>query len=193
MSKMIKNTSVKLIILFCFLSCISDFKYYQKSQNNILLHYYIHDTINRTDSIFLDKVELGDSIKYLYRTLKDTFHFSFEKNLKNDSYISIYGAKCPLVSTKNITIDKNTYKINKYYYDIENSQDEETSFFINDTYGLLIDYNDGWLDLIFTIEYDSISKILIDRILIDTTGFYKRFVPPPPSLDYYLNINIEEY
>ena len=91
----------------------------------------------------------------------------------------IYGINGPLIRTKKIIINENEYSIKKYYYDVENSVDEESSFYYNKNYGLLVGFNDGCADLIFSMKYDQISEKLIDSIINDRTGFYTTEIEIP--------------
>lgn len=180
---------IGLIIFHALIGCKQN--QLEKVDKLVLLTSYRHDSVWKADSLFLNKSISNDTLEFIYKQGTDTLGYSFFKSTNNDSAIYIYGLNCPLVATKTFKIDNNDFKILKYYYDVENSADEESSFFYHGNYGLLVCYNDGWLDLIFSIEYDNTSKILIDSILCDRTGFYLRNVPPPPPPSDSLMIDME--
>jgi hypothetical protein len=55
-----------------------------------------------------------------------------------------------------------------------------------------VGFNDGWNDLIFSMQFDSISAKLVESILSDRTGFYLIDIPPPPNPSDFLLIDIKE-
>lgn len=166
-----------LILILTLVSC-SNLRT-EPSEKLVLLNHYHNDKIFRTDTISLAKLTNNNTIKYLYKFQNDTLGFSFEKYALNDSSINLFNLRYPLISTKNIMVNGENFKIEKYFYDEKDAVDEESSYFYNDSYGFLVIFNDGWSDLSFTLEYDSISKILIENILQDRTGFYMENIPPP--------------
>ncbi|MFZ7132865.1 MAG: hypothetical protein ACOWWR_10945 [Eubacteriales bacterium] len=183
-----RNIAIGLIVFFAFIGCASrqtDF-----TDRLVLINYYGYNEIRRTDSLLLDRTIISDTLRFTYRVKKDTLAYSFKKSVDNDSSIYLYGQNCPLIANKTFKINNQDFTIFKYYYDEENSSDEESSFFYHRAYGFLVGFNDGWLDLIFSMDYDDISKILIDSIISDRTGFYLKDIPPPPDS---LLIEIEEY
>ena len=144
---------------------------------------YENNEILKIDTLRLDITNSNGISYYTYKLNNDTLIYSFYKPTNNDSSIFLGGISCPLVSEKTITLSDKKFRILKYYFDIGNSVDEESSFFYNTNYGLLIGFNNGWSDLIFSMEYDSVSKALMDSILNDNTGFYSIVEPPPPPPD----------
>ena len=121
-------------------------------------------------------------MRFIYKLNKlntDTLAFSFKKSLESDSAIYIFGQVCPLVASKIFKIRNQDFTVLKYYFDAENTVDEESSFFFNQDYGLLVVFNDGWGYLSFSVEYDNTSKILIDSIISDKSGFFIKDLPPP--------------
>jgi len=100
-----------------------------------------------------------------------------------DSILAIYGHDCPLIAQKTFDIEGSGFLINKYLYDTD-AIDEETSYYFNKEYGLLISYSLAWHCLDRTLEFDSMTKKLIDLIISDTSGFYmSKHIPPPPPPD----------
>jgi len=182
---------IGLIIFQVFISCKQ--KQFENADKLVLLNSYSHDSIWKTDSLYLSKFISNDTLGFFYKQGMDTLGYSFFKSNYNDSSIYLYGLNCSLIATKTFKIKNKDFTVLKYYYDVENSIDEESSFFYQDNYGLLVCFNDGWLDLIFSMEYDNISRILIDSIINDRTGFYLRNIPPPPPPPDSLMIDIKEY
>ncbi len=185
----ILHVIIGLIIFYTFTNCKE--KRFEKADSLVFINSYRYDSVRKTDSLFLNKYVINDTLGFIYKQGVDTLGYSFFKSAFNDSSIFIYGLNCPLIAKKTFVIDNKDFTVLKYYYDIENSDDEESSFFYHENYGLLVCFNDGWLDLIFSIEYDNTSKVLIDSIINDRTGFYKIHVPPPPPLADSLIIKIE--
>lgn len=168
-----------LINIAAIISC-NNFKTDPADKVLALYHRYSNDTIYRTDSIHIDKLTNNKSIKYLYKYQNDILRFSILKDATNDSSIILDNVKCRLISTKEIMVKGARFEIKKYYFDDKNAWDEESSFFYNDNYGILLLFNEGWKNLKFSIEYDSISKILTENILQDTTRFYPGYIPSAP-------------
>lgn len=78
---------------------------------------------------------------------------------------------CELISTQEFNIAKRKIKIYKFYYDRENSMDEESYIYYNPDIGLVGIYNLGWFSFDF-FEYESTSGLL-EKFKSDTTGFIK--------------------
>ena len=178
-----KRGTVLLLALFVVLLHACNKTKTNPKERHLVIRYYRNNKINNTDSLVLDKLVLNDTTTFIYRNAADTLEFSFKKTNENDSSIFLLGHKCPLVSSRSINIDDRAYYILKYYYDIENSYDEESSFFYNNDYGLLVGFNYGWANLIFSMQYDKVSELLVDSILNDSSGFYTRRIPPLVPLD----------
>ncbi len=159
------------------------------------IKHYKSDHFHKTDTIYLSISSRGKILNYNYSdsNFKDGF-ISFAIDKQNDSILMFYEHNCPLVATKNFEINGKQFLVKKYYYDIEDMIDEESSFLYHDKYGLLMDFNHGWSDLKFTIEYDETSAFLIDLILNDSSSFYRksfRPIPSPSNGDIY-QIKIED-
>ena len=161
------------------------------TSQRILLHNYDQDTnhvdkIWRSDSIHFVKTTKNDTSYFLYSDSISTsgfleeglrFYYFFTKPPRQDSLIYFdKNTLLPLVGTKTFTINQQKFKILKYYYNLENSAGEESNFFYHPNYGLLVVYNEGcFSSLVHTMEYDQISKTLVDSIIQDRTGFYSVF------------------
>lgn len=183
------NIIIGLIVLHVLLSCNQN--KYENSNKLVLLNSYRHDSIWKTDSLYLTKSYVNDTLGFFYKQGKDTLGYSFFKLDNSDSSIFIYGLNCPFVSTRTFNIKNKDFTVLKYYYDEEHSADEESSFFYHKEYGILVCFNNGWSDLIFSMEHDNKSKILIDSIINDRTGFYRMNIPPPPPFSDSLIIEID--
>ena len=171
-----------VLIIFCaFNGCKS--RKPDNADTLVLFNTYRNNKIWKTDTLHLEKSIRNDTIEYLYKIDNDTLIYSFFKPADNDSSIVVYGLNCALVSQKAFTVGTDSYTIFKYHYDNGKLYNDESSLFYNKNYGLLVGYNDGWFELIFSMEYDSVSRVLIDSIINDRTGFYIRYVPPPPPSD----------
>lgn len=152
------------------------------ADKNLILNMYTRNILCKTDSLILRIDTINDTIMFNYLQGADTFRYSFSKLINNDAIIHLLGTNCSLVSEKTYIVSDEKYTVSKYFYDVENMYDEETSFFYHKKYGLLLGFNDGWMDLIFTLKYDNVSSALIDSIINDKTGFYRLIAPPPPPI-----------
>lgn len=149
----------------------------------VLLKNYNQNEVYETDTLHLKIGVRNDSIIYNYKKGNDEYIFSFSKPQYNDSMIYLYELNCPLISEKTYQIDGEIHKILKYFYDEENVTDEESSYFYHKDYGIIVGYNDGWANLIFSMEHDYISKSIIDSIIIGDSKFEGFKIPPPTYLD----------
>ena len=70
--------------------------------------------------------------------------------------------------------------------------DEEMSYFFDNYNRLILGYNDGWGRLIFSIEYDSVSKILVDSIIVSHGGFLQQKNVQIEDFDDSLLLEIDE-
>lgn len=183
------HITIGLILFGLLISCISN--QIESVDKLVLKKSYRNDTIWKTDSLMINKSLENDTLRFIYKQKLDTLAYSFSKSIKNDSSIHLYGQNCFLVSQKKFKIGNENIEISRYYYDVENSVDEESSFFYHKDYGILVCFNDGWSDLIFSVEHDNKSKILIDSIINDRTGFYRMNIPPPPPFSDSLIIEID--
>jgi len=158
-SMRIRNIIFGLIIL-CIASCAP-----KRTENDGRLvrfnRYNYNKEIRVIDTMYLYKEIETDTLRFIYKKGEDTIA-SFCKPIYNDSLILIRNHKCPLDDNMTFVINDHEYIVSKYYYDDKGTIDEESSYFYHSDYGLLIGYNDGWNTLIFSMEYDAISKVLID-------------------------------
>ncbi len=158
-------------------------KHIENTKRLVLINSYSWDNkLSATDSIYLDQEIKNDTVSFIYTNSEaDTLMFSFFKPANHDSSIMLFGFNCPLVAHKTFEVMGRKLKVLKYEYDRPNSWDEEADFFYQHDYGLLVGYSVGWPKLAFTMDYDSISKILNDSIINDRSGFYSGYFPPLPD------------
>jgi hypothetical protein len=178
----------RLITFFCLVSLVAMISCNIGKQSEIeevVLNSFDNNNFWKSDSLKLSKNKVNDSEMYYYYYVgNDTQWFSFVKPINSDSSISIDKQFISLISEKTFNINGEPQRVLKYYYDDLESYDEETSFFYHQDYGFLVIFNDGWLLLQHTFEYDSLSKLIIEKILLDKTGFYRMApppLPPPPT------------
>lgn len=138
----------------------------------VLINIYRSDTIWGRDTLHLNKSVVNDTTRYIYKNGEMCLDYSFAKSNLSDSSILMLYLNCPLIATKSFPINNKDYKVLKYHYDKPGLVDEESSYFYHKDYGLLVCYNEGWQLLSSSLEYDAISRVLIDSILNDRTGFY---------------------
>ena len=136
-----------------------------------------------TDSVFLYKEVKNDTLIFIYEN-----DFSFSMFANNDSSVLVGDIKCSLVKNKTFIINDRKFIVSKYYYDKENVEDEEFSFYINSDYGFLLSEGRGRPSHRYStyfIAHDNISNILIDAIIGDF-DFRQSYIisppPPPPPL-----------
>ncbi|MBT5528325.1 MAG: hypothetical protein HN921_16550 [Bacteroidetes bacterium] len=145
---------------------------------------YVRHEIYNVDTVKLCISKNEDTLKYSYSSSnEENMDISFSIVDSTDSILTIYGHDCPLINQKTFDIEGFGFLINKYLYDTD-AIDEETSYYFNKEYGLLISYSLAWHCLDRTLEFDSMTKKLIDLIISDTSGFYmSKHIPPPPPPD----------
>lgn len=204
------KTIYLIIVLFLLaaISCKQKKADVEKNYRKLLLKEYDSGKVFRADSLFLTKLASNDTVHFVYadsifsRKLMESgekyYGYSFKKLIPSDSVL-YFDVASPLVAQKTFQVNGQPYTILKYDYDRKNSYDEESSFFYHKNYGTLVCFNDSWSSLIYTIEYDQISKALIDSILNDRTGFYSkiimskgesRFLDSLVNNDVEINLNI---
>ncbi|GAA5024491.1 hypothetical protein GCM10011506_08160 [Marivirga lumbricoides] len=124
------------------------------------------------DSAVLKVAELDNSKRYQYvpydKPDANITYYEF-KILENEDSLYFYEAPCPLIDTAIYSVNNKDYKVLKYYYDVENSVDEESVIYFTDKYGVLIIFNEGWYIMEGIFDYDEISKQLANMILSDST------------------------
>lgn len=164
-----------ILILITLLLFACSNSIHKTANRTVLLNKYRFEGKYRTDTIF-QKIEfVKNRIDYIYseQPNNDTvLGFSFYFNKDSDSVMHIFNHECPLIESKIYKIKGRKYEIKKYYYDIKRGSDEETSIYYNKIYGLLVAFNDGWMQLSWTINYDKTSSELVDLIISDTCDFY---------------------
>jgi hypothetical protein len=184
-----KNYILLLVIFGCLISC--DQKQVNIINANVIghhYHWYKKDSIIGSDSLLFDKSFLSDSVKYTYRykSSGDT-SFSFTQKATKNKSLNYFGIECPLIDKREYKIGKQIFTVNKYYYDVINSSDEEQALYFYVQHGLLIVDNETDYGLAYTIEYDSISRILIETIFKDKPGFFAPYSIRPPTHDSLFN------
>jgi hypothetical protein len=185
-------TKLKFIYIIAFSSLLIGCKYFQykriytleKSQTAKIVRYDFDYKPTKTDISFLEIRSNKDSILFTYKVkedFKDNAIFEFCKYYYNrDTILFFQGKLCPLIDTKEFTINEKKIKLKKYYYDDELSYDEETTIYFNDSIGIVNLYNDGWMSIIGAFETGYYSIKLNEKLLNDTTGFYPRKPEYPP-------------
>lgn len=173
------------IVLFHFTSCDSKSS---KPDRVIQLNCYgleyveslgsLAERITHSDTVYLEKELKNDTLNFTYRFTDKSTALSFAKSIKSDSSIYIYGHDSKLTGVKIYRIENVDYPICRYYYDEQSVADEESSYFYHCDYGILVTYNNGWNDLVYSIFYDATSKMLVDSIINDRR--FLRYVPSLP-------------
>ena len=148
--------AVYLIIIFSLLAitvgCKSPSVDSEKNYRKLLLKEYDSGKIFRVDSLFLTKLVSNDTVHFIYadsifskKLMEDGekfYSYSFTKLISNDSVI-LFDVPSPLTNSKVFTINQQKFKVLKYHYNLENSAGEETDYFYQQDYGLLVVYNEG--------------------------------------------------
>jgi len=171
----IRNIIFGLITL-CVVSCVP--KRTDNEGRLVRLNHYNRDkVVDATDTIYFQKEMKNDTLKFIYKKGEYT-NWSFCKPINNDSLILIRGHKCPLVDNKTFVINNREYTVFTYYNGTD--IDAEYNIFYNSEYGILGTVEGIRETLIFSWEYDRISKVLIDSIISNLSNFH--YLPPPPEL-----------
>lgn len=162
--------------LTCLVSCGErPAQHFNKSVTFHRYDIYDKELIKESKAFFMDQLIREDSFIYSYKYEKNPdkgIVFQFSRAINNTVTLSLFETPCPLlVGQKNFRVNKKTYTVYRYYYDIERSSDEETSYYFCDPYGLLVVINDTFYGLNYTVEYDSVSNEIVSHILADQSEF----------------------
>ncbi|MDR2008979.1 MAG: hypothetical protein LBQ22_00670 [Bacteroidales bacterium] len=168
-----------IFTIFFIISCKTNYPEVGKD-NLIFINYYnFYDDneIVNTDSLILFKTFRNDSVFFEYSRFRDTSSiYSFSKSTYDNSLIKVCNEYlCPLLSSRNISVNGKNHIIRQYYYDDKKNIDEETIFFFNDNYGVLAEYSIKWSYFFSSIKYDEVSQILFDSI-INNKEDLKRYI-----------------
>ena len=136
-----------------------------------------------TDSADLHKEIKNDTIHYIYKVGEYVLYDTLFMNSNNDSISLWWGNKSQslFVANKTFRINDCDMTVSKYYYDEEHVIDEEFYFFFHPEYGLLLtkNVNFGQGLMSFTMENDTVSRMLIDSIICDRVFFNRWYFRPP--------------
>lgn len=168
---------VKFVIfpfLLFFLNCSCT-----RPINDIIEVYHFRIMTTRfeeiSDTIYLNKkLEIFNNRTYeIYSELgiDSSFKFAIDPLTNIENKIIYFDDTCELISAQEFNIAKRKIKIFKYYYDRENSMDEESYIYYNPDIGLIGIYNLGWFSFDY-FKYKSVSGLL-EKFKSDTTGFIK--------------------
>ena len=166
---------VRIINSFIFLliinfSCI-------KPENELIEVYHINFLTENYDGIS-DTLYLTKSLKifdngtfevYSEPEVDSGFRFAIAPLPKTKKQIVFFDDTCELVSSKEFEARDQIIEIYKYYYDRDNSVDEESFIYYNPGIGLIAIYNLGWFSFDF-FKQESTNG-LIENFKSDTTGF----------------------
>lgn len=171
-----------ILILTILFSCQTDSKKQSVSPSKehqydtvFIKRFGFQSRLEGIDTAFLKITESADSKSYIYNVSDhgDSLlnYYAFKMLRKKDT-LCFDEEKCPLIDSKTYSIDQKDYNVRSYYYDVENSADEESTIYITDQYGVLIIFNDGWLVMAGIFEYDEMSRKLVKMILSDSTNSF---------------------
>jgi len=128
-----------------------------------------------SDTIYLTKKlkDIGNKSFEVYSELgaDSSFRFALDPLISNENQIIFFEDTCNLISSQEFDISGDKIKIYKYYYDRENSEDEESYIYYNSEIGLIAIYNLGWLS--FDYFNNKSTSGLLEYFKADTTGFIK--------------------
>ena len=168
---------VGVIVFFVLLSCENIIRNKQLTgvvKEHSYKGFKVKDSLTlsiekKNDTLFFEKF-----YKKLERSVKTI------KLINNDSILVGENAIYHLIKYRTYSINSTEYTVYKYLFD-EEGIDEEEDIFYTDEYGVIYSRL-WWFEYGSSYEYDSISSMLVQLIVNDTTGFYKVKVAPPPSL-----------
>ena len=137
-----------------------------------------------TDSADLYKEIKNDTVHFIYKAGKHVLYDTLFMNSNNNSLWWGNRCKCLFVADKTFRINDCDMTVTKYYYNEEQVRDEEFYFFFHPEYGLLLTksafFGQGLMT--FSMEHDTVSRMLIDSIICDRDFFNLwYFRPPLPS------------
>lgn len=175
--KLLVNTFIVSILFGCQVNIEdNDDNLEQNKLPEVLIsHFGFQDKLESIDTAYIEIIETSKEKLYKYQVYSHPdsgeIYYSFSL-LKDSDSLMFYNELCSFIESKTYSINQEDYIVNKYYYDIANSADEESTIYMSDEYGALLIYNYGWLVMDGIFEYDSTSKILIEMILSDTTNSF---------------------
>lgn len=165
---------ILILILLLFQKCAINID--QPDLNEVFIHKFdiTSKELRTIDTSYLVTSTNGTSTKYFYRTNNyndSTFiYYFFEKFHDQDSITILYSDSCKYIDSKTYEVENQKFEIQSYYYDREKFEDEETTIYFSDKYGLLLLFNEGWITINGIIIYDEISKKLVEMIINDSTN-----------------------
>jgi len=170
-----------LLYVFSFLfllSCI-DQTIDQHRQKVNIYRFDLSGELSAIDTSFLEKKINDESTEYWYHMYNNAdsmgLYYHSQIKINEDLNLQYMGAPCEFQETKTYTIDHNEYDVYIYYYDLENSADEESMIYFTESFGIIMIYSYGWLCMEAIIEYDEASEQLIDAIINDTLNDFPLF------------------
>jgi len=97
------------------------------------------------------------------------FRFAINPLTEIENKIIFFEDTCELVTAQIFDLKNGKIEISKYYYDRDNSMDEESYIYYNPEIGLIAIYNLGWFSFDY-FDYNS-TKGLLEKFKEDKTGF----------------------
>lgn len=159
------HTNHRTDVYTLHLFSMNDDKYHEGTTAHIDVEKRVsQDSIHIVYKSNFDLYGRMDTFRYFIKTDSILYNRSFDIIL-NDSMDT--KKVCTFVSSKNYSLNKRMYKVLKYSF-------LDMNIYWSEDYGFLLE-NDHWSGL--SIEYDKISKILVDSILNDNTDFSDIPVP----------------
>jgi hypothetical protein len=173
---------LSVITLSVISSCSQSFKYDSKAiiiehTNDIPeIKTYPQDSAYINYSLKNDTVYcyyLEENITLTENTL---IFYMFRKSTLTDTVFYMFNQKCKFQGSKEYNIENGIAVVNKYYYDVPNSNDEELEIYYTDEFGIILTYNRPWgnIDIFRICEK---SNKLIEKLINDKSGFCFRTQP----------------
>ena len=154
-----------MLLLFAFSCTHKDVDIY-----SVKIDFSIDSKLKNSVNSKLYVVEKSDKIFYYYSDTLDYQHNYISKieYSKPDKNMLLDNIVCSSIGEKSFLVDGEEIKVKRFYYDIEDVEDEEYVFFFNDKYGIFLKHSFQWRTSVTYYRENNKSNALIDKIISDS-------------------------
>jgi len=172
-----------LFMLFLFLLVLHvrcDIK--QATKMEVSIEFIINSSVKWTKEAYLIIERNNNESSFIYcdRDSMDSYYLEKVVKKNGDSFIVMDDNICLKTAEKEYLLGEELFTVERYRFDIAKTEDEERDIFFNRQLGVLVSNSIHW-NTWMTFSRDSVSRSLIDKIIIDETFFIRLH---PHSLGY---------
>ena len=166
-----KFTYIYIIVLFA-LSCKDN---HVKSYD-VKIDFIFNSKVKTTSDSKLYVINESNTTLYYYSDSLDFENYYIAKLFRSskDANIVYNDVTCKKISDKEYSIDGRKILVERFNYDKQKVEDEEQEIYFTDKFGLLITHSSIWSTTV-VYKTDSLSTLLIDEIINDTSVFCSSF------------------